>query len=307
MKSPPQKIGIILRPVLNPSLQNLLPVVFSYLSDKNVLLLLSQRDQEKLLPIISQVPQLPPYQFCATDQVVMDATMVIGLGGDGTLLGICRTPIAKIPPILGVNVGKLGFIAEFTKDEMLLGMDVFFGNQFLLSTLPLYIVEIMRQGKVIARSNFLNDAVLHKKNISRMFTLAAFLDGQHIYDLDGDGIIVCGPIGSTAYSLSAGGPLIYPTVPSMIMTPICPHGLNFRPLVLPDNLKITLQSLEAEEKLSLTLDGQEEYVIEYLDEISIAKNPKKNISMIQHPTRSYFHKLKEKFIHGLSTKGTDGQ
>ena len=131
-----------------------------------------------------------------------------------------------------------------------------------------------------------------------MFSVTIDTDEETIYNLDGDGLIVSSPIGSTAYSLAAGGPIVHPDVKGVILTPICPHALTHRPLLLPDNLAILVKITKNEEDLSLTLDGQQNFTILKNQKVKIIKSSRKHVNLIVNPRRLYFNTLKEKFKHG---------
>ena len=195
-------------------------------------------------------------------------------------------------------MGRLGFIAEFSKVEYFDDLSNTIKGNFEINKVPLYKVEVEKKGKKIFKSKFLNDVVINKNNISRMFSLTAECDSELIYNISGDGLIISTPIGSTAYSLAAGGPIIHPNVNALVLTPICPHSLNHRPLVIPDHKKIELKFPVKEEFLTLTLDGQEAFDVEKGCIISISKVKNSYAKFIKNPDRTYFHTLKEKLTHG---------
>ena len=182
--------------------------------------------------------------------------IIISLGGDGTFIGIARKCTKSSPPILGVNMGKLGFITEFSKSEFFDSLGSILQSKLELQKIHLFKVEIFSKNASIAKDYFLNDAVFNKNDIRRLINLSVETENEHIFDLPGDGLIVSGPIGSTAYSLAAGGPIIHPDNKALILTPICPHSLNHRPLVINDNKKVIVKNPHQEEELNLTLDGQ---------------------------------------------------
>ena len=131
-----------------------------------------------------------------------------------------------------------------------------------------------------------------------MFKIDVECNEEHMYELSGDGLIISSPIGSTAYSLAAGGPIVHPSVNGIILTPICPHGLTHRPLVIPDSQTIELIVPKKEQELMLTLDGQSVHSLESLDRVRITKNKNRYINLIKNPDRAYFQTLKEKFTYG---------
>lgn len=230
--------------------------------------------------------------------------LIISLGGDGTLIGISRLSPTLSPPIIGVNMGRVGFITEFTKEEFLqLITDNFKGLTHY--KLPLFKALVIREGKTIFKDYFINDTVLHKNDISRMFSLSIGTKEQHIYNISGDGLIISTPLGSTAYSLAAGGPLIYPEVKALALTPICPHSLTHRPFVMPEDHEMHIKLLEDPQFVSLTLDGQEHIELKGSDLIVIKKNRIKNIRFIRNKNKSYFRNLSNIFTYGKRIKTYD--
>jgi len=196
--------------------------------------------------------------------------LIISLGGDGTLIGVSRLSPTLSPPIIGVNMGRVGFITEFTKEEFIqLISDNFKGLTHY--KLPLFKAKVIRDDKIIFKDYFINDTVLHKNDISRMFSLSIGTKEQHIYNISGDGLIISTPLGSTAYCLAAGGPLMYPEVKALALTPICPHSLTHRPFVMPENHEIHIKLLEDPKNVSLTLDGQEHIELQGSDIVIIKK------------------------------------
>jgi NAD+ kinase len=224
--------------------------------------------------------------------------LIVSLGGDGTLLGVCRKAKSTIP-IFGVNLGRLGFIAEFSKTDFYENLTEVIEGKYAQDKKPIFSVTVKSQGKNTKESSYyFNDVVFNKHDIARMFTLAVYANNDHIYNLSGDGLIISSTTGSTAYSLAAGGPIVHPDVKAMILTPICPHGLTHRPIVIPDNYELIIKFPEPVEEITMTLDGQNMIAVGRKDTIIIKKESRKNISLIKNPDRDYFHTLKEKFVHG---------
>jgi len=191
------------------------------------------------------------------DRLVAEADLVVALGGDGTLLSVARSAGARAVPILGVNLGRLGFLAEVNLDEVLATLEkALDGNLNVVSRMRLD-VRVQRQGEEIAAFLALNDAVITNAQISRMIDVDAYADGVRVTTYHADGLIVATPTGSTAYSLSAGGPLLAPDLGAIVLTPICPHSLTQRPLVLPDTVEVEIVPHALGERASLTVDGQE--------------------------------------------------
>src|SRR5579859_996288 len=161
--------------------------------------------------------------------------LLIVLGGDGTLLSAARLAAHRKVPILAVNLGGLGFLTTVAQDEIYSILDEIFSGQHRVSERVMVEAEIIRGGEVIRRQIALNDAVLNKAALARIMDLELRVDGEYVTTYKADGLILSTPTGSSAYSLAAGGPIVYPTVECFVVTPICPHTLTNRPLVIPDS------------------------------------------------------------------------
>lgn len=217
------------------------------------------------------------------------------MGGDGTLIGACRRVHTKIP-VLGINLGRVGFITEFNKNEYFDSLTNILEGKYETIQQPLYHVEVKRNSKSVFKDYFFNDAVIGKNDIARMIYLRAEMGQEHIYNIAGDGIIVSTPLGSTAYSMAAGGPIVHPNISALILTPICPHSLIHRPFIIPDKTPIQIKVLPPYHMLTLTLDGQIAVNIEDQDTILINSSKVKKINLIKNPDRSYFETIREKFM-----------
>jgi NAD+ kinase len=195
-------------------------------------------------------------------------------------------------------MGHLGFITEFSKVEFFDQLEEAIKGNYKITSLSLYQVEVLKKNKCIFKAHFLNDLVINNNQISRMLTLSVESEGEHIYNLAGDGLIISSPIGSTAYSLAAGGPIINPKVNAITLTPICAHSLTHRPLVIPDGSSVSVKAARPDEMIKLTLDGQQAHVITSQETVRITKKKSINVRLVKNPDRSYFRTLKEKFTHG---------
>jgi len=174
---------------------------------------------------------------------------------------------------------------------------ILFGK-YEYTTKSLYEIQVTRNKEVINHNYFFNDIVFSKNDIARMFTLSLEGESEHIFNLTGDGLIISSTYGSTAYSLAAGGPIVHPDVAALILTPICAHSLTHRPMVVPDSYKLRVGLIDKINSVHITLDGQVAIPIEANDFISIQKSDTKSIRLIMNTDRTYFHTLKEKFVHG---------
>lgn len=234
-----------------------------------------------------------------------DSSMIISLGGDGTLIGIFEkltknTCLKKFPPIFSINLGTLGFITEFSLDSFFEDLKKALDHQFEVMNIPFYNTKIYRANEESSENFFVNDAVFSKNNISRMVnlkvqTIVPFQ--EKIFEISGDGVIISGPLGSTAYSLAAGGPIVHPSVLAFIITPICPHGLFHRPFVLPDHFHLQIEIINSNDNMVLTLDGQRAIILNDNDRVVITKNERQCGQLIKNPLRPYFKTIREKFIN----------
>ncbi len=291
-------VGITLKPNSTPEFYNILPNLCAWLERRKKQVVFREEDKERVFKFFKQ-KKTDSIQFWSSKEFHNNIDLMLSLGGDGTLIGACRRINSKIP-VLGVNLGRLGFITEFNKNEYFDHLIHILDGKFEVTVKPLFHVSVLRKGKVHFKDYFFNDAVLAKNDIARMIYLKAELDEEHIYNLAGDGVIISTPVGSTAYSMSAGGPIVHPDVKSLIVTPICPHSLTHRPFVIPDTKPITLKILPPHHSLTLTLDGQVALNVDEQDIIVINDAKVKKVSLVKNNDRSYFQTIRDKFV--TSTK-----
>ncbi len=292
----PKKISIILKPESISDFANLLPNLTRWLlrRKKEVYFLSSEIER---LEKIYQVKNFKNFHFLDENELFDHSDLIISLGGDGTLIGICRHAKGKVP-IFGVNLGHLGFITEFSKAEFFEALAEALDNKYETITKSLFNVKVTREEKNVFSGTFFNDISISKNNIARMFTLKIESDEDHIYNLSGDGLVISSTTGSTAYSLAAGGPIVHPDVKGIILTPICPHSLTHRPMVIPDNSDIKIRLISDVDYVAITLDGQIAFNITENDLVHISKEKRKSVTFIKNHERTYYHTLKEKFDYG---------
>jgi len=231
------------------------------------------------------------------DQIPSKADLLVVLGGDGTLLATARLLDARDVPILAVNLGSLGFLTDITRDEVFTALeDVLAGRHRLEERRRLY-AEVERGGRVVARYQALNDVVLHKSALARILDFDVTIDGRFVSGFRADGLIVATPTGSTAYSLSAGGPIVLPSVDAMVVTPIAPHMLSNRPLVIPGSAQIEVQVSSPGESAYVTVDGQEGEELDTGARVRL-RSSDRPIHLVAPPTRDYFQVLRSKLHWG---------
>ena len=223
--------------------------------------------------------------------------MVIVLGGDGTLLAAARALQKKHIPILGVNLGGLGFLTEIALDELYSMLEAILRGEYKTDERMLLDVLVWRKEKVVEEFTVLNDVVINKGALARIIELETMVDNAHLTTFRADGLIIATPTGSTGYSLSAGGPIVYPSLHSIIITPICPHNLTNRPIIVPKEASITVTLCSAEHEVFLTLDGQVGFKMQLNDRVEI-KRSEGGINLIKSPSRGYFEVLRTKLMWG---------
>jgi NAD+ kinase len=222
-------------------------------------------------------------------EIPESSDLVIVLGGDGTLLSVAHIAARAGVPVMGVNLGRLGFLTEIRVDEMLATLDAYLdGDQDIVS--PRWMFEVETDS---ATAYCLNDVVVNKGALARMIEFKIWIDAQEIATLKADGLIVSTPTGSTAYSLAAGGPILHPYVPAAVITPICPHTLTFRPLIVSSGSRIRIQLLTGGEEVYLTLDGQRGGVLVKNDTVTI-RRAANDLLLVVSPRRTFFNLVKEK-------------
>jgi len=219
--------------------------------------------------------------------------LVVVLGGDGTLLSIAHIAACKRVPVMGVNLGRLGFLTEVPLDEMTLALDAFIGGNEDIVSSRWMLESKFKDGSGLA----LNDVVINKGAWARMIQVTVWIDEREIQTVKADGLIVATPTGSTAYSLSAGGPIIQPYIPGILLTPICPHTLTFRPTVISSDSRIKIQLLTSGEEVFLTLDGQRGSSMVKNDTVEVWRADCE-LSLVSSPKRNYFDLLQEKLSWG---------
>ena len=222
-----------------------------------------------------------------------EVELVIVLGGDGTLLSIAHLAAQSGVPVLGVNMGSLGFLTEVPTKEVFVTLDAYLGGENRIVS-PRQMLEVHSRGQV---KHCLNDVVINKGALARMIQCSMWIDDKEISIPALDGLIIATPTGSTAYSLSAGGPIIQPYIPAIIISPICPHTLSFRPMVVSSDSRIRIQLQTKGEKTFLTLDGQRGNLMEKNETVEMGTSELK-LELISSPQRNYFDLLQEKLGWG---------
>jgi NAD+ kinase len=232
-----------------------------------------------------------------SEKLAAAVDLVLVLGGDGTMIATARMIGDEEVPVLGVNYGSLGYLTEFRIEELYDALEMILADNYRLDKRVMLAVELFRGVDLVTSNRVLNDVVINKSALARIIEIEAYLNKQFVSSFRADGLIVSTPTGSTAYNLSAGGPIIFPSMNAMVVTPICPFTLSNRPLVVPDDAVIELLMKTDQEDVSLTLDGQVGFPLMVDDRIVIRKS-RTTFNLIQPSNRNYFDVLRDKLRWG---------
>jgi NAD+ kinase len=238
------------------------------------------------------------------DQIGEQAKLVIVMGGDGTMLGVARQLARYQVPLIGINQGRLGFMTDIPIDRMLPALAEILSGKARAEERTLLEARLVRDGKEIHCSMAVNDVVVARGSGAGMAELKVSVDGAFMYNQRSDGLIVSTPTGSTAYALSAGGPLLHPTLAGIVLVPIAPHALSNRPIVVPDTSDIVVEIMNGRD-ISVNFDMQTFTSLQHGDQIHISRSP--NTITFLHPEGwSYYHTLREK-LHWNEYPSSDGK
>lgn len=226
-----------------------------------------------------------------------DLSCIVVLGGDGTFLSAVRWVQDTGVPVLGINMGDFGFLTETSVDRLFVLMEDIINDEFTVEERILLSARVLRDGEGTLCQNVLNDVVVNKEALARIVHIHTYIDDDYLATFKADGLIVATPTGSTAYSLSAGGPIVYPSLKTIMLTPICPFTLTNRPLILPDTVTIKIKIDETDSNVFLTFDGQMGLNVTCQDSIVVQK-ANHTIRMIRPPGLSYYDVLKAKLGWG---------
>lgn len=279
-------VGIISKPGI-PKAGDIIPALVAWLRERS----LNVRFDEQT-GVYLQSPA-----GVRRETVADGCQLVIVLGGDGTLLSAARSIAGREIPLLAVNLGGLGFLTAITIDELYDELHRAFRGEHRMGHRRMLSCELWRAGSMIAQYEALNDVVLTKAALARMIEVSAYVDEHFVCTYKADGLIISTPTGSTAYSLSAGGPIIFPRVEALCLTPICPHMLTNRPVIVPDNMVITITSRAEREGAYLTIDGQVGEPLIFNDSV-VCRRSEKHVWLIRPPKLMFFDVLREKLSWG---------
>lgn len=282
-----KKIGIISRP-RRSNLSEVVPPLMKWLKARGLQIAYDQ-ETGGALSKSSDVR--------SREQVAAASELLLVLGGDGTLLAAARVAAPRGIPILPINMGSLGFLTSFMLEELYPALEDILAGRVTMSERVMLHVELHRGGKSLDKQSVLNEVVINKGALARMIEVELIIDKDFVCRYRADGLIVASPTGSTAYSLSAGGPIVHPSVESFIITPICPHTLSDRPVVVSDTSIIEMKLSAGTESVFLTLDGQKGIPLQPTDRVRVSR-AQELLKLIQTPNKSYFEILRNKLKWG---------
>jgi NAD+ kinase len=282
-----RNIGIISRP-RRSNLSEVVPPLLAWLKDRGIHVVYDQETASSLSE---------PSEGRSREQVAAASDLLLVLGGDGTLLAAARVAAPRGIPILPINMGSLGFLTSFMLEELYPALEDILAGRLTISERVMLHAELQRSGKTLDKQTVLNEVVINKGALARMIELELSIDKDFVCRYRADGLIVASPTGSTAYSLSAGGPIVHPSVEAFIITPICPHTLSDRPVVVGDISVIEVKLSAGTESVFLTLDGQKGIPLQATDRVRISR-AQQRLKLIQTPNKSYFEILRNKLKWG---------
>jgi NAD+ kinase len=287
-------VGVIARPDLGDAAGTLRRLV-EWLGERQVEVLLEERTAALL-----DSARLPGAQVAGGREVAARADALVVLGGDGTLLAASHL-LEKPVPVLGVNFGHLGFLTDVTLGELHAALEGVLRGEYRFEERRMLRADVQRQGEPPVSGDVLNDVVITKAALSRIIELEVRVDGLFVSSFRADGLIVSSPTGSTAYNLAAGGPILHPSLPALVLTPICPHMLSNRPLVIGDESVVEVRLRAAREgEVHITFDGQRGFPLACTDVVTVTRSPR-TLRLVKAPDRDYFEVLRSKLKWGEST------
>jgi len=233
----------------------------------------------------------------AADKLPSSVDLILVLGGDGTMIATARMIGDREVPVMGVNFGGLGYLAEFRIEELYTALEAILAGNYRLDRRVMLAVELLRGSDPVTTHQVLNDVVINKSALARIIEIEAYLNQQFVNSFRADGLIISTPTGSTAYNLSAGGPVIFPSMNAVVITPICPFTLSNRPIVVPDDAVIELRLKTEQEDVALTLDGQAGFPLKVENRVVIRKS-RTTFNLVQPMNRNYLDVLRDKLRWG---------
>ncbi|MGI8654423.1 MAG: NAD(+)/NADH kinase [Pyrinomonadaceae bacterium] len=291
-KSLIRRVGVVVKPAQPEALQMLCELVV-WLKDRNLTLVGEPHIERARI----EAETACVIEIEESERLSESVDLFVVLGGDGTMIRAARLVGEHDIPVLGINYGSLGYLAEFRTDELFPALESILAGDYRLDERVMLDVEVIHDDEQRVRGRVLNDVVINKSALARIIEIEARLNNQFVNAFRADGLIVSTPTGSTAYNLSAGGPVVYPSMEAIVITPICPFTLSNRPLVVPDSAIIELCIKTQKEEVAITLDGQTGFPLEVGDRVLIKKSST-TFKIVQPVNRNYFEVLRDKLCWG---------
>ena len=287
-----KRIGVVVKPHQPDALQTLCRLT-EWLSQRDIKLVGGPEIERE---------RIEHQTGCAIESVKEEALaktvdLMLVLGGDGTMIATARMLGDIEVPVMGVNYGGLGYLAEFPLEELFSALEAILAGDYKVQERLMLTVELRRGEELITKNRVLNDVVVNKSALARIIEIETYLNNQFLNRFRADGLIVSTPTGSTAYNLSAGGPIIFPSMNAVVITPICPFTLSNRPIVVPDDSVIEVRLMTKNEEVALTLDGQVGFPLQAGDRALIRKS-NATFNLVQPANRNYFDVLRNKLRWG---------
>jgi len=287
-----KRIGVVVKPHQPEALETLCKLT-EWLTERAIALIGSPAvDRERIEHETGCVIEVLP-----EDELPKKVDLILVLGGDGTMIATARMLGDSEVPVIGVNYGGLGYLAEFRIEELFTALESIVAGDYKLEKRVMLAVELRRGDEVVTKNRVLNDVVMNKSALARIIQIETYLNDQFVNSFRADGLIVSTPTGSTAYNLSAGGPIVFPTMNTVVITPICPFTLSNRPIVVPDDSVIEVRLMTEKEDVALTLDGQVGFPVQARDRVVIRKS-NTPFNLVQPRNRNYFDLLRDKLRWG---------
>ena len=282
----------------SPEIAESLRRMAEYLHERGVSVFIERETAEN----VGRQVDLSRWVACDFCDIGAHADLAIVIGGDGTMLNAARRLARYRVPLVGVNLGRLGFMTDIARSDMLTCMDDLLDGRFTAENRMLLDAEVIRDGREILDNQALNDVVVDKGAIGRMIEFRLSIDGEFIYNQRSDGLIVSTPTGSTAYSLSAGGPILHPTLTGIALVPLCPHALTNRPIMVNDQANIEVRIIQADDP-RVHFDGQVTHDLQPGDLVRLRRS-EYTICFLHPPSYSYFAMLRQRLHWSERPKGT---
>jgi NAD+ kinase len=287
-----RRVGVLVKPRHPEAVRNLCRLL-AYFAARSVALVTTPR---------ADAAEIERETGCALEvldesQLAASVDLIVVMGGDGTMISTARLLDNRSVPVVGINFGSLGYLTEIRVEEMTDALDAVLAGHYRIDPRVMLAAELWRGDEKLLRNRVLNDVVVSKSALARIVEIETRIDDQFVNLFRADGLIVSTPTGSTAYNLSAGGPIVYPSMNAVVITPICPHTLSNRPLVVPDSVEIEVTLRTPREEVALTLDGQVGLPLEAGDRVRITKS-RTTFNLVQPLTRNYFEVLRGKLKWG---------